>query len=562
MRAESGPVTHLAGLKDATYLRDASGELYRFDGKVVQVIDHEIHGIAGDGDILLVCRNSGELEVRRAGAVVLRHRCARTVTTHAMSVTAGDYAALSDDGTLVFSHRGRPLTLSTGILGEYELELSNRGVIGIIDYAGDGKAWFARPGGARLEPSPSHGSQPWSVSADGDLVAWGYKDGTALVLDTMTEVTRELRGHPGPVSQLVVEAAHARVISASALELWIWNTGAAPMRMIAKMPCATSHIEPSPDGAYVALDCNDGGVQVWARRTGTVTQVARHVGYSVGLQWMQGMVCFGERGEKRIECVNPDGAARQVRESSLVEVSVMAAMPDHPALSVAGTDGKVWRVDDSFHELYTHDAWVYDLVPSPDGRAIASFAADGSVAVFDVLRNQLAARVFAHAGLQGGVTWLRDELWSWGSEGTIKRWAIHDGALRLQHLVQLPGRLRLLKVASGAWAAVVGSGELLVSRDGASIAMRIDAGRSLTAIEISSDARYVAAIASNEIVVVDLQRSAIATMTASGPVEQLRFLEPGLLAFSEPGALKTLQVDQLAYVPYVATPEPPNRASF
>jgi hypothetical protein len=160
------------------------------------------------------------------------------------------------------------------------------------------------------------------------------------------------------------------------------------------------------------------------------------------------------------------------------------------------------------------------------------------------------------------VSWVGGELWSSGGEGTLKRWLPHDGVLTLQHMVQASGPLRMVKVMRGKWAAVEGASALLVSHDGASIALRVDTGASITALDVSVDQRYVAASMNGEILVIDLQHNAVATLAISSPIQQLSFLEPGLLAFSEPAALETLRVDQLDYVPFALTPEPPNHATF
>jgi len=120
-----------------------------------------------------------------------------------------------------------------------------------------------------------------------------------------------------------------------------------------------------------------------------------------------------------------------------------------------------------------------------------------------------------------------------------------------------------MKVAHGGWAASAGEGVLLVSLDGASVALRLDVGRKIDALDVSPDLRYIAASVNGEIVVVDMQRNAIATLTMdSSTVQQVSFLDLTSLAFSEPAALKTLHVDHLDYVPFQAAPEPLDKASF
>ena len=99
--------------------------------------------------------------------------------------------------------------------------------------------------------------------------------------------------------------------------------------------------------------------------------------------------------------------------------------------------------------------------------------------------------------------------------------------------------------------------------DGSSIALHLEVGKHIDALAISTDLRYVAVAVSGEIVVVDTQRNAIATLTIGVPIaQQLSFLDATSLAFNEPGALKTLRVDRLDYVPFEPAPEPRNSASY
>jgi WD40 repeat protein len=549
-------------LTDATYALDAVGGLHVLDGKSWSVVDHGIHRITGSGDVLLVCRINGELNVERRGVVVERRRCARTLSPDAIAVAGDDYAALSDDGTLFANRAGRSLELATGIVGEYELALSSTGAVAIAGYVADGKTWLLSPESAHLEAGPVHASQPYSVAADGGLVAWGYEDGTVIARDLASGRLWELHGHAEPVYFLVIDAANERVISATLRELRVWDVKQVPSEQIAKMPCSVFHVEPSPDATQAALDCNDGSVWVWSRSNGQVVQIHKHVGYSHGLQWLNGSVCSGGWGDGRVQCSSPDGASRVTLDSQSRKVTGLTATPDQSALVFGASDGKVWRFDRGLRSLYAHGGPVYLAAISADGRLLASCAQDGSLAVFDLVNDRLITQVVAHRGEFCSVGWEGRELWSSGGEGTLKRWTVQNERLALDHMVQVAGALRHVQRLGGGWAAVEGTSVVLVSRDGASVALRIDIGRNVTALDVSPDRRYVAASTNGELVVIDLERNAIATLATGAPVQQLRFLEPGLIAFSEPAALKTLRVDALAYEAFEPAPEPPNRASF
>jgi eukaryotic-like serine/threonine-protein kinase len=555
--------SRLISLNDAVYVLDAAGDLYRLDGKTSTVIEHGVHNIAGDGDLRLVCKTDGDLEVVRKNAVILHRRCPKTESLAAMAVVHDDYVALTSDGTLTAMRQGHPLELHTDIQGEYELALSSGGVIALADYTGSGKTWVVRPGGTRLEPSPAHASRPYTVASDGNLAAWGYTDGTVIVFDTTTGMIWTLRGHPDAVRYVVIDAANARIISASGHELRIWELKSPASSLVKAMPCASFQVQPSPDGARAALDCNDGSVWAWVRGTGELTQIHKHVGVSFGVQWVKGMICSGGWGDGHVLCSPPDGTYTRMLDSGTSRIMWLTATPDHESLIFASADGKIWRFDDHVEELYAHNGVPYRMAISPDGRLLALGALNGSIAVLDLVNRRLISHLIGHVGATRSVAWVGDELWTSGDDGTLKRWALRDGLLTLQHSVQASAPFRLTKVVAGGWAANVGEGVLLVSVDGASIALRLDVGRNIDALDVSPDLRYIAAGVSGEIIVVDMQLHAIATSTIGSPMaQQVSFLDPTSLAFSEPTGFKMLRVDHLDYVSFQAAAELTNITTF
>jgi WD40 repeat protein len=557
-------VSRLISLNDAVYALDSSGDLHRLDGKTSAVIEHGVHNIAGDGDVRMVCKTNGDLDVVRGDVVVLHRRCPATKSPEAMAVVHDDYVALTSDGTLTATRHGRQLELHTDILGDYELALSRQGVIAIADYSASGKTWFVRPDGAGLEPGPEHTAQPYSVATDGNLAAWGYTDGTVIALDATTGMVWKLRGHPDAVAYVVIDAANARVISASGRELRVWELKPPASVLVKPMPCASFHVQPSPEGARAALDCTDGSVWAWSRDTGAITQIHKHVGYSYGAQWVKGMICSGGWGDGRVLCSTPDGTYTQTLDPGASRITWLTAAPDHESLIFASNDSKIWRFSNGLQELYSHAGVPYRMAISSDGRSLASCSLDGSLAVFDLLNRRLVAHLSGHAGATCSVTWADGELWTTGGDGTLSRWGLRDGTLTLRHNVQASATmLRSMKVAHGGWAADGGEGVLLVSLDGASVALRLSIGRNIDALDVSPDLRYVAAAVHGEIVVVDMQLNAIATPAIGSPTaQQVSFLDPRLLTVSESAALKTLRVDHLDYVPFQAAPEPPSQATF
>src|SRR5262249_39327144 len=157
--------------------------------------------------------------------------------------------------------------------------LSSTGMIAIADYRSPGTSWFVKPDGTAMEAGPAHSAEPYCVAVDGDLAAWGYADGTVIVLDTATGTVWPLRGQSGTVNAIVIDAANARVVTSGQRDLRVWELKQSAGTLIRSMPCEISHIQPSPDGRYAALDCKDGHVRMWTRdSTSSVTPVHAHTG--------------------------------------------------------------------------------------------------------------------------------------------------------------------------------------------------------------------------------------------------------------------------------------------
>jgi len=549
-------MSRLVALNDAVYALDGADDLHRFDGKTATVIDHHVRNIAGDGDVRMVCKRTGELEITRKDAMVFRGRCPPTGSPFAMAAVHDDYAALTADRVLIASRHGRQVEIPTAIRGEYELALSSTGMIALYDYRPPGTSWFVKPDGVALEAGPSHSAEPFSVAVDGNLAAWGYADGTVIVQDTANGTVWPLRGQSGAVNAIVIDAANARVVTSGRRDVRVWELKQPASVLVKAMPCEISHIQPSPDNRHAALDCKDGQVRVWTRgETGSVTPVHGHAGIAFGVQWVKGMICSGGFLDGHVVCSNPDSTDLRTLDSGTNRINWLIASPDHDFMVFASADGRVWFYDDRLQELYMHTS-VYRLALSPDGRMLGSCGLDGSLAVYDLANRKLVSHVHDHVGPANNIAWVDDQLWTFGDDGALKRWGVRNGSVTLQHTLDVGGRMQNVKAVRGRWAANAGDSVLAIGRDGDSVALRLDLGRSIDALDVSPDQRYVAAGINGEIVVVDLQRNAIATMTVGSPrPKYLSFLDAATLAFSETAALKTVEVDHLDYVPFQTTSE-------
>jgi hypothetical protein len=554
----------LVVLRDAVYVLERSGVLHRLRGGTDEVIRRDVGAIAGDLRTLMICRTTGALEVERDGAVILRDRCGEHGSAGAMAVAGDDYALVTPDGTLIAARGDTLVRVATPIRHEYELAIG-RSAIALADYGLQGKTWWLRDGGTALETGPGRDRQPWEVAADGDLLAWGYTDGSATVLDVATGIRRELHGHSAAAAYLVLDAARARAYSTNPREVRIWDLATAPSTRVATLPCTSYHLQPSPDGREVALDCDDRSVRVWTRGTDTARVIQRHGGWPWDPRWWGGRVCSGclSGGNAicSVICSESDGSDPVALAPGARGIRVTASARDG-ALWFGDEGGSVSRFASPPEPLYAHGGPVYQIAASDNGRWLASCARDESIVVFDRLERRVVVRMASRLGAFCGLGWIGDELWSSGEDGALRRWTVDDGTLHPTHVVQTTGALSLVKLTDRGWAAVEAGRRVIASLDGRTVALRIDTGELVTALDLSPDGRYLAAGVATELIVIDLERHAIASSPIGLAVSALRFLEPGVLVYSETGALATLDVDQLAYEPFELVPEPASAASF
>ena len=520
-------------------------DLYDLTDDGPTLIAHGVRSIAGNDRVLMVCTMTDELEVTRDGVSERRTRCAKNTSVQPMAVAGTSYAALLDTDHLLLARDGKALELSTHIAGAYELALTQRGLLALADL-GD-KTWFVRPGGDQLELGPAHGSLPMTVAADDRYAAWGYADGAVAAIDTETGAVWTFKGHATRVTRLAVDATHARLISIAGTELRVWALTPSPLREVRHVPSTVYSLALSPDQTRAALDGYDGALRIWSLAGGTIREVHHHRNVAYSVAWWGDHACSGGF-DGQVLCTAPDGTTQKVLSSD-AQVQWLVSSPDHRTLVAATAAGALMAYDGSPRTLYSHDASAYRMAFSADGKWLASGAEDGSVVVYDVARAQIDVKVNAHAARVTSILWRDDALWTASADGNRVRWRHRDHALVPVDLVHEAGAFRFLRVLKNGWCGNVDSRFLLVSRATSSRVLRFDLGRHVEQLDVSPDERYIAATVAGEVVVVDLLREAVSSLSiASDGIPYVGFAGPELLAISTANGLFSVQPSTLAYI--------------
>ncbi|HEX3483055.1 MAG TPA: serine/threonine-protein kinase [Kofleriaceae bacterium] len=539
-------VSRLVSMRDSVYAVDAQNDLYRLSRDAPVLVRRDVHRVAGAGSWLLVCSQDGTLEGLHDGSVMFHDRCLRDLSPGTMAVRGDDYATVTDRGVLIASRAGRVLELPTAISGEYELALSSTGVVAVADYEHGSSTWFIRPGAAAIERSPVHPG-PMAVAADGRYAAWGYRDGTLIVVDTLSGPSWELKGHSDPITDLAIDADHATLTSYSRRELRVWDLTPPPITPVRDVPCRALDLQPSLDGSTVALACTDGSVSVWSRRTGTVTRLHQHHGQALGVRWLGSFVCSGS-WDGKVLCTTTDGRATRTYDPRSGRVTRFTGSPDARVIVFTTADGRIWKLDGELHPLYSQDK-IFQLAISSDARLLASCGVGGSLVVFDLVDNRVVSRVTAHRTAAMSVAWWSRTLLSSGSDGLMRQWSISSDRVQLQGQVQEAAPVHSVQAFADGWV-YASAGTLSIDRLGRA-PVRLELARPIQWVIVSPDMRYVAASVTGKVVVLDVRANRLATLAIETTSDTtFNFLDASSLAVVSDAGLAVIHVDAMSYEPF------------
>jgi WD40 repeat protein len=532
-----------------TLALEPSGDLYRLGVNGPTHLRSGVRHIATDGDILLTCTLEGVLEVTRAERLILRTRCGTASGNWTMAAAGDQFAAQLDQKTFLFVRGGQRLELPIAVSGGYDVAVSRTGVFALADY--NDRAWLVRPGRDTPELGPAHTSQPSSVSARGRFAGWGYTDGAVIVVDTSSDRTWRFRGHEGTVGRIEIDDVHERVISATLEEVRVWNlrprVWESHRLAIGVVDCEIFNMARYSEGKLMAFDCQDGTARVWSRETSSLRVVHRQKDLAFAVAWFRDMACSGG-WDGRVLCSSANGSVTRDVLSGHGRVRWITASPDHSYFVAATDSNHVYKFDGGLHELYWQDR-PYRLAISADSRWLASVGFDGQLVVYDLVKSWVTSRVAAHAKQVTAVAWLDGAIWTSGVDGTVKHWTVTSGQAKVTEVMTEHGSLTYVKVFHGGWTGVLDNKSLMVMDSaGGRVASRIDVGREIYGVAVSPDERFIAAYSNGEVLVIDRERHAVATvLTDKDTYTFADFADSTSLVVATTTVMSVVPVDALTY---------------
>ena len=190
----------------------------------------------------------------------------------------------------------------------------------------------------------------------------------------------------------------------------------------------------SPDGTTIAVNCDDGAIEIYPRDGGD--RLARWRAHETEIRYLD----FDPSGTRIVTCSSggPIGVwdSRDSRELAMLDGAAQPLYatfsPDGTRLATGRRDGivRIWETDTwtQVAELHGHEAYVYRLRWSPDGRALYSASGDHTARIWDArsddeIRSARAARAEIVARLTPQIASMFAEH---GDAGTVAEHVVAD----------------------------------------------------------------------------------------------------------------------------------------
>lgn len=287
------------------------------------------------------------------------------VLSTAYSPEGKQLATIGDDGTVVIWNpsNGEELFRLPGATEPNEFVSSKR-----VAYSPDGKLLIATdgnqvdiydpPSGNLLKTLDGHQTDVTAIaiSADGNLIASGALDGSAMIWDVLT--------------------------GASVLKL-------------AAHTAAIENLTFSPDGQWLVTSGDDAAMRIWDTRDGNLLQ--EYTDFS----GVVGGVTFSPDGKRfavsdgtmhvwqfSVDTTNAQSTISNQELFAIPDAASDTFSPDGSQLAgISGNAIKIWdaATGRELLALNGHTDWVIGLAFSPDGKSLASTSLDGTVKVWSLL---------------------------------------------------------------------------------------------------------------------------------------------------------------------------------
>jgi len=468
-----------------------------------------------------------------------------------MAISAGHYVALKS-ATELISERGT-IALPMPIRSSYAVALGDNGLIALVDFSGE--AWFVRPNTLRAERVTKTAVTPTTVAAAGQLVAFGYSDGSLAVINTVDNQRWDFTGHTASVMYIVIDTNSRRVISAADNEIRFWELRS-PLTATT-LPCTPYHIITIPHSRTLATDCSDGSALILSQGVRDARTLHVHRDLSFSIMIFRDEICTGG-WDGRVLC--SPLTENRTDEIMAGDERVTATAVCKDEMFVALATGAVWQIGSAAHKtrlLYKHGDMPNHMDTNDDCTTLISGAYDGSIITYDIKNQRIAYRLpRAHMGQITAIKLLDNNIYTSSTDATIKHWKLESTTgLTLQDEIRMSApvvRMNIFK--RGGWIAATQARTFVmrVPANSRTSEIRLTLNRPISALVISSDERFVALSDSDEIVILDRQNDTMATVDRpGGGISCLQFVDDSTLVACAKASILQLSLVSLNFSHHV-----------
>ncbi len=558
LSGETVPPDTLIAVHDELFILTRNGQLLRsrIDSSTLTPVASSIRGIARTRTGVLACTEDGKLQRFDVdGGTTALGRCAHPGSASLLATAGSFYVAPVGDDALVIDRDGQRETLHMQLGENSDVSLSSSGLLAAIDAEGRP---HMQAGARTLWRGNGRATGRATVArAVEEFAVWGYSDGSVRVVDASSEATWDFGGHDGVVTMVEIIPEERLVVSAGGTEVRVWQLDTKGSHTVAALGCQSLNVVSSPDSTGLLSDCQDGSVLL-ADGGRTPVRLHQHDSLAFSVAWLGNEACSAG-WDGRVMCT--DIATKKTRMMASHSARVRWITTSLTTLYYAVADGSVWAASADGAppaRLFTHTAEVARLALDTAGNRLAAGGQDGSVIVYDLSSGHLTKSREGHDGRVTQLRWIDEELFTSGSDGTVRRWS---NELRSTILFHRSEPIRHFVRTDLGWFGALGNNQI-VRLDAAATDPPLQMSPTITYLTGSPDERYAAFSSGHAVTIIDTRDRGI----SSWPLEEvpeipcIAFGSNASLHFcSAANGITTVDVSTLEYVPFVVEATTPTQ---